>query len=366
MPRTGKISRFPVAIREDLNQRLACNVPGRVLAKWLNSLPAVRKILRDTFDGKPINEQNISEWRQGGFQEWLRRQDLLSRLDDLSLLDDDIQKRGPSIADRAARLLSSHLALLISDALHPAHTPLKKRPKGPRNSIPPHQPASPSTSEPADSTIHDSRLNPSLNQLLSLSRALCSLRRGDHSAARLKMEQANHDRDHAPDDDSESPGERILIEGLRRLAYGIPRDTDPDDPPPPSDPSSPSRPSHPSPPRKSGKIRQNQTSNFSPSEPVPTHTHTLTPTPSEPAPRSPSEPPHSDSSIHDSPSSPSTSPPPSPPPMSAEEFNRLRHLNPDPMPEWREKILHPIPPWLTIPHYPPTPRPLKSIMPYRC
>jgi hypothetical protein len=52
--------------------------------------------------------------------------------------------------------------------------------------------------------------------------------------------------------------------------------------------------------------------------------------------------------------------------MSAEEFNRLRHHNPDPMPEWREKILHPIPPWLTIPYDPPTPRPLKSIMPYRC
>ncbi|HWB01478.1 MAG TPA: hypothetical protein VG796_00550, partial [Verrucomicrobiales bacterium] len=244
------------------------------------------------------------------------------------------------------------------------------------------------------------------------------LRRGDHSAARLKMEQANHDRDHAPDDDSESPGERILIEGLRRLAYGIPRDTDPDDPPPPSDPSRPSRPSRPSSPptpRKSGneaerhslpkaarraapegagKIRQNQTSNFSPPSeptPVPTHTHTLTPTPSEPAPlsepASPSASEPADSTIHDYSSSPipplspasipadstihdstihaSPSPPP-PPPMSAEEFNRLRHYNPDPMPEWREKILHPIPPWLTIPYDPPAPRPLKSIMPYRC
>ncbi|HWB07363.1 MAG TPA: hypothetical protein VG796_30335, partial [Verrucomicrobiales bacterium] len=73
-----------------------------------------------------------------------------------------------------------------------------------------------------------------------------------------------------------------------------------------------------------------------------------------------------DSTLHDSPSPPPLSAPPPPPPMSAEEFNRLRHYNSDPMPEWREKILHPIPPWLTIPDDPPKPRPLKSIMPYRC
>ncbi|HWB04755.1 MAG TPA: hypothetical protein VG796_17130, partial [Verrucomicrobiales bacterium] len=97
---------------------------------------------------------------------------------------------------------------------------------------------------------------------------------------------------------------------------------------------------------------------------------------SSPSSSQPADSPIHDSTIHDSPLPPNpapahspSSPPPSsapPPPMSAEEFNRLRHYNPDPMPEWREKILHPIPPWLTIPHDPPTPRPLKSIMPYRC
>ncbi|HWB04166.1 MAG TPA: hypothetical protein VG796_14155, partial [Verrucomicrobiales bacterium] len=46
--------------------------------------------------------------------------------------------------------------------------------------------------------------------------------------------------------------------------------------------------------------------------------------------------------------------PPSPPaPMSAEEFNRLRHYNPDPMPEWRKAILHPPPPWLSVLSGPP-------------
>jgi hypothetical protein len=53
--------------------------------------------------------------------------------------------------------------------------------------------------------------------------------------------------------------------------------------------------------------------------------------------------------------------------MSAEEFNRLRHYKPDPMPEWRKAILNPPPPWLGILSVPaPSPRMIKSIMPYRC
>jgi len=41
---------------------------------WLNGLPEVQSILRDQFDGRPISDQNLSTWRQGGYQEWLARE----------------------------------------------------------------------------------------------------------------------------------------------------------------------------------------------------------------------------------------------------------------------------------------------------
>src|SRR6516162_4291619 len=75
--RTGKIARLPDSIREELNQRLQNNERGKSLIKWLNSLPEVQALLKDHFDGKPINDQNLTEWRKGGFDDWQMRQGAL-------------------------------------------------------------------------------------------------------------------------------------------------------------------------------------------------------------------------------------------------------------------------------------------------
>ncbi|HWB03853.1 MAG TPA: hypothetical protein VG796_12575, partial [Verrucomicrobiales bacterium] len=80
MSRLGKIASLPRPLREEINHRMDRNVPARILADWLNSLPEVQQILRDSFDGNPINEQNLCNWRQGGFQEWQTRREFLERL----------------------------------------------------------------------------------------------------------------------------------------------------------------------------------------------------------------------------------------------------------------------------------------------
>jgi hypothetical protein len=41
---------------------------------WLNALPEVQEAIAKHFDGVPISPQNLSAWRQGGFQEWLFQQ----------------------------------------------------------------------------------------------------------------------------------------------------------------------------------------------------------------------------------------------------------------------------------------------------
>ena len=73
MARIGKIARLPGGIRSQLNSRLQDNVEGKQIVQWLNSLPEVQKVLAKNFDGRPINEQNLTDWRQGGYEEWLAR-----------------------------------------------------------------------------------------------------------------------------------------------------------------------------------------------------------------------------------------------------------------------------------------------------
>ena len=67
---TGKISRLPREIREQVNKKLDAGEPGNRLVNWLNELPAVRALLAGEFGGAAINEQNLSNWKQGGFREW--------------------------------------------------------------------------------------------------------------------------------------------------------------------------------------------------------------------------------------------------------------------------------------------------------
>jgi hypothetical protein len=75
--RNGKIAHLPRSIRDLLNERLDRSQPASQILPWLNALEEVQETIKDDFDGAPISEQNLSQWRQGGFQEWLVRRDLL-------------------------------------------------------------------------------------------------------------------------------------------------------------------------------------------------------------------------------------------------------------------------------------------------
>ena len=77
MSRTGKIARLPQPLREELNHRLENGEPGKNLADWLNTLPEVTALLATHFENRPISEQNVSDWRHGGFVAWQLHRDLL-------------------------------------------------------------------------------------------------------------------------------------------------------------------------------------------------------------------------------------------------------------------------------------------------
>ena len=73
--RRGKIARLPKDIREQLNRRLADGESGARLVAWLNGLPEVSAVIAQEFAGQPIREQNLSEWRLGGYEDWVKQQE---------------------------------------------------------------------------------------------------------------------------------------------------------------------------------------------------------------------------------------------------------------------------------------------------
>ncbi len=84
MTRNGKIARLARAVRDELNRRLQDGEPGVRLVAWLNGLPDTQRVLATDFGGRPINEQNLSEWKAGGYRDWLARQETLSQARELA------------------------------------------------------------------------------------------------------------------------------------------------------------------------------------------------------------------------------------------------------------------------------------------
>jgi len=78
--RTGKIARLPATIREELNRRFNNGSLAKDLVPWLNELPDVKRVMNELFGGRPITEDNLSQWRRGGFQDWLRDEERRVRL----------------------------------------------------------------------------------------------------------------------------------------------------------------------------------------------------------------------------------------------------------------------------------------------
>jgi hypothetical protein len=84
LTRNGKIARLPLAVRQELNRRLDQGEQGKKLVAWLNGLPAVQAIAATEFGGKAIREQNLSEWKQRGYRDWLAKQEALEIAERLS------------------------------------------------------------------------------------------------------------------------------------------------------------------------------------------------------------------------------------------------------------------------------------------
>ncbi len=111
--RTGKIARLPATIREEVNRRLHDGQPARTILAWLHSLADVLAVLDQHFGEEPISPQNLSEWRQGGYQDWLSRRDRVENLKILSSYAMDLAKAGGSVTEGAAAIAGGRILELI-------------------------------------------------------------------------------------------------------------------------------------------------------------------------------------------------------------------------------------------------------------
>jgi hypothetical protein len=77
----------------------------------------VQKVVKDHFANVPISPQNLSQWRQGGFQEWLARRDLSEDAREVRRLSEEIDDEDSQgvLADDAAVVLSARFGSLIAN-----------------------------------------------------------------------------------------------------------------------------------------------------------------------------------------------------------------------------------------------------------
>ena len=160
MTHIGKIGRLPKDCRHELGHRIENGQPGTEIVSWLNAQPEVREILDAQFAGRPISEQNLSDWKQSGHLEWLRRQEvheaalgLVERADDL---DETTGNR--HLSDRFATVLASEMTRLAAALLEQDTDPEKRWPR-----------------------------------LCQIHRELSQLRRDDHRAMRVAIQRERWD-----------------------------------------------------------------------------------------------------------------------------------------------------------------------------
>ena len=105
--RNGKIARLPKEVRETLNRRLQNGEEGRALVAWLNSLPVVRSLVASDFGGKPVREQNLSDWRKGGYREWLVQQDAMEAVRRVNADVVELREEAGELTDNVALWLTA-------------------------------------------------------------------------------------------------------------------------------------------------------------------------------------------------------------------------------------------------------------------
>ena len=146
---------MPHTVREELNRRLQEGETGVQLVAWLNGLPDTQRVPADCFGGRPVNEQNLSAWKAGGYREWVVRREVLAPAGEVAAAAGELKEITEGrMLDDLATVLAAHYAALMADLRQAGTGEFRRR----------------------------------LRVLRGLTQDIVALRRGDHRRARLELD----------------------------------------------------------------------------------------------------------------------------------------------------------------------------------
>jgi hypothetical protein len=186
MTRNGKIARLPHPIREQINRRLQNWDEAKQIAEWLNALPEVRTVTGEEFDGQPINETNLSNWKLEGYRDWEAQQNALEAVHQFEADAAELnQAAGGQLADQLALCLTARIAVALQQPISGGHNPAGQ-----------------------------------LRRMRELCSDLLALRKGDHNAQWLRIEREKLDLDLKKHEEEAAVRKEKNGEGLRSPRKG--------------------------------------------------------------------------------------------------------------------------------------------------
>jgi hypothetical protein len=95
--RNGKIARLPKETRDMINRMLDDGIPYHVIIDELGET------------GEGLNTQNLTNWRQGGYQEWVKNQELIEQTRAQTETAIDILRETEGAANAATVVEACHI-----------------------------------------------------------------------------------------------------------------------------------------------------------------------------------------------------------------------------------------------------------------
>jgi hypothetical protein len=115
--RTGRVARMPKVLRDEINRMLEDGRPYEEIRS------------RALEEGYEIQKWNVTEWRQGGHQDWLRERDRLEEMRLIREFAQDIvrENQGKDVQEAGIQIATTHIYELL---LNFDPTTLKAKVKG--------------------------------------------------------------------------------------------------------------------------------------------------------------------------------------------------------------------------------------------
>jgi hypothetical protein len=130
MARQGKIAKLPFRLRKQVCERLHDGQLSPEILSWLNAQPEAIAVWQRDFEGVPCSPQNLSEWRLGGYKDYLRDREEIDNIKALTDFAMEVaQSAGADLADGATAIVCGQIVKSFQSIASEGQIPLDKAAK---------------------------------------------------------------------------------------------------------------------------------------------------------------------------------------------------------------------------------------------